>query len=378
MADGNGTEILPPVENNSDLRARAGAVQIQGGALAPKNLAELMEFGQLMAKAGPMVGKAFRGNPGACVAITMQAMQWGMSPFAVSQKAYVINDTIAYEAQLVTAVINAHAPVKERPQYEYRGEGQKRQCNITATLKGDSKPSIYTSPEVATITTKNSPLWKQDPDQQLGYYAIRAWARKYCPEIIMGVYAVDEIAPLAAVNVTPDEYDQRPPDEIAEAQQERSAFIMGEAWSLVAAHYCKLFDECDSLEALEKHWESFQRKYWRGKRKCISQNSFAGMEHMVDNVRIRFEKEPQIMARLTGMIEGAADLDELDRLWSDAHTEAMAARLPEVRQREVQAIYEAAQERFADAVLADLEASRKAKPPSPTRAALVASLEAEK
>lgn len=376
MADGTGTELVA-AETNSDLRARAGAVQVLSGAMVAKNLAEVMEFGQLMAKAGPMIGKAFRGNPGACVGITMQAMQWGMSPFAVSQKAYVTNDTIAYEAQLVTAVINAHAPVKERPQYEYHGEGATRRCVITATLKGDSKPSIYTSPEFGTITTKNSPLWKQDPDQQLGYYSIRAWARKYCPEIIMGVYAVDEIASVDAINITPaDEYDQRQPEEIAEAQEERGAFIMGEAWSLVQEHYAKAFAECERIEDLESIWKSFQRKYWIGKRRCISQNSFDGMEHVADFHRIRFEGEPQILTRVEALIDASADLDELDRRWSDKHTEAMVARLPEASARKVQSLYEAAQERFADAVIAELDAARKS--PSPTRAALVASLETEK
>lgn len=345
MADGDLATV-----DNAALRERAGAVSIHGGTMAPKNLAEVMEFGQLMAKAGPMVGKAFRGNPGACVAITMQSMQWGMSPFAVSQKAYVTNDNIAYEAQLVTAVINAHAPVKERPQYEYRGDaGKSRQCIITATLKGDSKPSIYTSPEVSKITTKNSPLWKTDEDQQLGYYSIRAWARKYCPEIIMGVYTVDEMASVdvgVSSSEVVGEYDQRDP---AEIEEERSAYIGGEAWQLVCAHYTKLFGDAADMVALDKTWKSFNRKYWDGKRRCISHNSRDGIEHLYEQAKERFETAETLLPKLRDDIAAFKDLAELEEWHSGAATQARIARLPEESQRDVATLYEAKQEELADA-----------------------------
>lgn len=188
-----------PAKTSSEIRTAANSVAISGSILAPRSLAEVMDFGQLMAKAGPMVGKPFRGKPGACVAIIMQSMRWNMDSFAVSQKAYVISKggddegVIAYEAQLVNAVINANAPIIARPDYRFEGDGPTRKCTVTATFRGESKPKEYTSPESGKITTKNSPLWKTDLDQQLGYYSLRAWARRHCPEIIMGVYTVDEM-----------------------------------------------------------------------------------------------------------------------------------------------------------------------------------------
>ena len=47
--------------------------------------------------------------------------------------------------------------------------------------------------KIKTIKTRNSPLWTQDPEQQLAYYTKRAWARLYCPEVLLGVYAEDEV-----------------------------------------------------------------------------------------------------------------------------------------------------------------------------------------
>jgi hypothetical protein len=50
----------------------------------------------------------------------------------------------------------------------------------------------YTTPAIGSITTKNSPLWKSDPQQQLGYFAARSWARRHTPEVILGVYDREE------------------------------------------------------------------------------------------------------------------------------------------------------------------------------------------
>lgn len=42
------------------------------------------------------------------------------------------------------------------------------------------------------VTTRNSPLWKTAPKQQLAYLAVKYWARLYCPDVILGVYSPDE------------------------------------------------------------------------------------------------------------------------------------------------------------------------------------------
>jgi RecT family. len=68
-----------------------------------------------------------------------------------------------------------------------------RVCNAFATFRGDKKPTVYTSPELQILQAGNSPLWKTDPDQQMAYFSARAWARKFCPEVLLGVYTPDEV-----------------------------------------------------------------------------------------------------------------------------------------------------------------------------------------
>ena len=42
------------------------------------------------------------------------------------------------------------------------------------------------------VTTRNSLLWKTAPKQQLAYLAVKYWARRHCPDVILGVYMPDE------------------------------------------------------------------------------------------------------------------------------------------------------------------------------------------
>lgn len=155
-----------------------------------------MEFAKLMAVSRAGVRKHLRGDPGACLAIVTQAVEWGMSAYAVANKSYFVNDQIAYESQLIQAVILKRAPIKGRIKFEFMGTGEKRVCRAWARLAEDPDEVVeYVSPEFAKITPKNSPLWKSDPDQQHAYYSGRALCRRHFPDVLLGVYADDELRP---------------------------------------------------------------------------------------------------------------------------------------------------------------------------------------
>lgn len=178
---------------------------LTGSKIAPQNLGEVVKFAEVMARADIALPKHLRGNAGACMAVALQAMEWNLSPFAVASKSYAVNGAIAYEAQLIAAVVNTRSGIKGRLKYRYEGEGPSLTCTVTGTLDGEE--CTYTSPPMGSITTKNSPLWKSDPQQQLGYFAARSWARRHCPEVILGVYDRDEAeefrGPDNAKNITP-------------------------------------------------------------------------------------------------------------------------------------------------------------------------------
>ncbi|MCB5205047.1 recombinase RecT [Neorhizobium sp. T786] len=184
-------------------------VAITGGdngfAVTPQTLSDIVEFAKFMCQSNAGIPQYLRGNAPDCAAITMQALKWNFDPFSVAQKSYKVKDVLAYEAQLIAAVVNTRSGIKGRLKYTYDGEGNTLTCTVTGILEGEEY--AYTSPSVGSITTKNSPLWKTDPQQQLGYYSARSWARRYTPEVLLGVYDRDEAedfrGPDKAKDVTP-------------------------------------------------------------------------------------------------------------------------------------------------------------------------------
>lgn len=185
------SETLPAVQPERVVGKDIGVSSIAGG-LTFTNMAEVVDFARLMARSGIAVPKHLRENPGACLAITIQAVEWGMSPFAVANKSYSVNDRLAYESQLIQAVLLARAPIVGRLSFEYAGDGPTRTCTCFATLR-EGMTVRYTTPQFKDIKVKNSPLWTADPDQQMSYYAGRSLARRYFADVLLGLYTEDEL-----------------------------------------------------------------------------------------------------------------------------------------------------------------------------------------
>lgn len=182
------------IEDKID-RTVAGEITVtaDSGGTMFRSMNEVMEFAKLMSVSDVAIPKHLRGNPGACMAVCLQAIEWRMSPFAVANKSYVVSDRVSFESQLIHAVIEMRAPIEGRLRFKYSGEGNSRRCTVWATAKGEAEPLEFTSSTFGEIQPKNSPLWKTKPDLQLFYNASRDWARAYFPEVILGVYSNDEL-----------------------------------------------------------------------------------------------------------------------------------------------------------------------------------------
>lgn len=188
----------------------------------------VIDFAEMMASGKTTIPAHLRGNKSDCAAVVLQAMQWKMNPYAVAQKTHFVNNQIGYEAQLVNAVITSLAPTRDRLHYDWYGDWTKVIGKFTikkkekdgaqveyrvpawtmadedglgvrvwATLKGEEEPRELDI-LLAQARVRNSPLWADDPKQQLAYLAVKRWARLYTPDVLLGVY-------------TPDEFEGQPP-----------------------------------------------------------------------------------------------------------------------------------------------------------------------
>jgi hypothetical protein len=195
--------------------------------LDPANMKSMMEFADFMAKAGPSIPSHLRGKAADCLAVTMQAMQWGMSPFVIAQKTHVSQSgVLGYEAQLINAVAVSCGALRTQPEFEFvgnwtkilgrvkemesnkEGEGGKKSkyyvrgwndsdeaglgVICTAVLRGETEPRRI-EVLLSQCYPRFSTQWATDPQQQITYAAVRKFCRRYAPGSILGVYTPDEL-----------------------------------------------------------------------------------------------------------------------------------------------------------------------------------------
>ena len=207
----------------------------------------------LMAEGSVSTPQHFRGKKADCFAVCLQAMQWGMNPFPVMQKTHIVNGVLGYEAQLVNAVVVNSGAIKGRFSYRKFGPWERvlgkfavRESNkdgkkstyrvpnwtpqdeegcgveITAVLSSGKTESIELM--LTQARTRNSTLWADDPYQQLCYLGVKRWVRLYTPDVIMGVYTIDELQEEREINpIQQDNGSSRVADMAARAEARRSA-----------------------------------------------------------------------------------------------------------------------------------------------------------
>lgn len=165
-----------------------------GLVLSNDTMEKAFRMAELMASGRSTVPKHLQGSAADCMAVTLQALQWNMSPFAVAQKTHIVNGTLGYEAQLVNAVLQSTGAIVGEFEYEYRGAGvADLECRVGAIPRGKTVLKWGEWLSIKDVTTKNSPLWKTNPKQQMGYLQVKNWARAFKPGAILGVYTPDEL-----------------------------------------------------------------------------------------------------------------------------------------------------------------------------------------
>jgi hypothetical protein len=177
----------------------------------------MMELAKTMATCRAAIPEWMRASVGDCLAIWQMAARWGLDPYYVASKTYLMESKsgtlIGFESQLIHSIIESLAPLKGRLRHEIKGEGDNRYCEVWGTFKGEDAPHRFKSEilgkRVKDIGTndrgnfRGSPLWLTKPEVQLFYDASRDWARINCPEVLAGVYAREELPDHEPVDVTP-------------------------------------------------------------------------------------------------------------------------------------------------------------------------------
>lgn len=202
---GNGYVGKPTDDPKSSLSEARSMVPVGPRGASPATLADQLTYAQMMAKAEAAIPKHLRLNPGACMAVIDIALRTGMSPYMVANKTYVQSDRLAFESQLVVAMIEKSGELNGRLRHRYEGEisDGTRRCIVWGTLTGEPTPHEHIGGTLKELHpghsekdgkryVKGSQLWDRKPDVQLFYDTARDWARMNCPSALLGVYAPEE------------------------------------------------------------------------------------------------------------------------------------------------------------------------------------------
>ncbi|WP_018693550.1 RecT family recombinase [Algicola sagamiensis] len=252
---------------------------------------QMISVANLMAQSRVTVPKHLQGAEPDCLAVVMQAAQWRMNPFAVAQKTHLVNGQLGYEAQLINAVISSSQAIVGRFRYEYQGDWpqgtgeinwhqfSKACVRVGAVLKGDEEITWGEWLYPATVGVKNSPLWKTNPKQQSAYLAVKYWSRLYCPDVILGVYTVDEFEDFPVLkerDITPTNHSDQPTESNrseqlvkqlkANSPKEVDPALQAVLTQIENAHTeAELLEVAEKAKALPKELQHTARKAYKDK-----------------------------------------------------------------------------------------------------------------
>ncbi len=279
----------------------------------PEGLMRLQQFAQVMSEGAISIPQHLRGKPADCLAVTMQAAQWGMNPYAVAQKTHVVNGALGYEAQLVNAVVSSSSLLASRINYSWSGDWTKctgkddkspdLTVTVTAVIKGESEPRELTI-SMAQAGVRNSPLWAQDPKQQLAYLCTKRWARLHAPDVLLGVYTPDELdeAPRAERDITPArstaELNNLIGSEQAQPeQQQENAELINQLNALI--------DNADSVETAEAAGNAINTA-----KDGLTESTFRSLRSRAGKVYKHHDARRQIEAAINSLDSSAPDAKE--------------------------------------------------------------------
>ena len=137
-----------------------------------------------------------------CLMVVNQAVRWKMDPYAVAPESYVVTKKgsvargkLGFQGKLVAAVVNTRAGLVGRLTYTFEGAGDGRTVTVSGRFDDESEPRIITL-SVKQAKTTNT-MWTTDPDQKLVYSGVTKWARRHCPEVMLGVLTDDDLDRMA-------------------------------------------------------------------------------------------------------------------------------------------------------------------------------------
>ena len=129
-----------------------------------------------------------------CYQVIVQAQRWEFDPYQVANHTFAVGGRLGFDGQLIASVVHSRSNLDGRLRCKYDGTGDARRITITGRFKDEDEPRTIemTVAQGKAATQQVHRMWASDPDQKLWYSGVLKWARRHCPEVVLGVRAEGE------------------------------------------------------------------------------------------------------------------------------------------------------------------------------------------
>ena len=195
------TKEVEVVDKKEDAIAPVAPVNPPSAPVVPsapmEQLKAKLQYAKILATS-TMLPRQYQGNAGNCMIAIDMAERMGVSPFQVAQNLDIIQGNPAWKSTAAIALIN-NCGRFEPLEYEFEHNEDWTEFSGYAyakeRLSGKICKGSVVDKKMAVAMgwwDKNGSFWKKMPEQMLVYRTSVFFARKYCPEALMGLYTVDE------------------------------------------------------------------------------------------------------------------------------------------------------------------------------------------
>lgn len=173
---------------------QAPVVDNRSPLLDGDTFASMFRLAEALAKARTLP-QHLQGNPGDCLRVVEYAYRCGYSPYALADCTFLVGGKMGFEGKAVAAMVNASPLIDGALDYRYEGTGEARKVTVSGRRRGEQtvRTVEWTVRQGIADSKGARDRWTKDPDQMLAYAGARIWARRHCPEAVLGIYTPDEI-----------------------------------------------------------------------------------------------------------------------------------------------------------------------------------------
>jgi hypothetical protein len=164
---------------------------------------QLQRIGKMYA-ASKMVPTHFQGDEASCMVACQMAMRLNVDPFMFLQKTYVVGGKPGMEAQMAIALVNTRGPFEGPIDWNFKRDDKGKVVEATAFATHKKTGRVCSATvDWAMVEGEGwdkNKKWNSLREQMFSYRSAVFLARRYCPEVLMGMAMADE---LEEIDITP-------------------------------------------------------------------------------------------------------------------------------------------------------------------------------